>query len=128
MTDGIEEDQRLVQLTQICLALPETSRVYFGIHSRFLVRNKAFAYFLNNHHDNGIVALSCKVAAGLNSVMAAADPTRFYLPAYLGANGWVGLRLDAEESDWDEVRALVHDSYRLQAPKRLAALIAPSAN
>ncbi|SRR5579875_3481905 len=48
-------------------------------------------------------------------------PARFYLPAYLAPNGWLGLRLDVGEIDWDEVTAFVHDSYQLIAPKRLAA-------
>src|ERR1019366_7253201 len=42
--------------------------------------------------------------------------------AYLAPNGWVALRLDVGEVDWDEVSELVACSYRLVAPKRLAAL------
>jgi hypothetical protein len=55
--------------------------------------------------------------------MASVDPNRFYLPAYIGPRGWAGLRLDVGAIDWDEVGELVADSYRLVAPKRLAALI-----
>ena len=93
-----------------------------GQHASFLVRKKTFAYYLDNHHGDGIVAVSCKVAAGENAEMAAFDPARFYLPAYIGPRGWVALRLDVGEIDWDEVGDLVADSYRLTAPKRLAAL------
>ena len=50
-------------------------------------------------------------------------PGNFYLPAYLAPNGWVALRLDVGEVDWDEVSELVACSYRLVAPKRLAALV-----
>jgi hypothetical protein len=35
----------------------------------------------------------------------------------------VALRLDVGEVDWDEVSELVACSYRLVAPKRLAALV-----
>jgi phosphoribosylglycinamide formyltransferase-1 len=56
-------------------------------------------------------------------VLAAAQPERFYIPAYLGSRGWVGLRLDTSEIDWEEVTELVSGSYRLVAPKRLAALV-----
>lgn len=118
------DDQRLEQLTDICLALPETSIRKMGEHTGFQVRNKTFAYFLNNHHNDGIIGVTCKAAPGISAMMVAAEPERFYRPAYLGANGWVALRLDRGDIDWDEVRALINDSYRLIAPKRLAATVA----
>src|SRR5437870_8460784 len=40
------EDPRLVRLTEICLALPETTRQISGPHASFLVRKRTFAYFL----------------------------------------------------------------------------------
>jgi len=45
--------------------------------------------------------------------------------AYIGARGWVGLRLDAGRIDWDLVAELVTDSYLLVAPKRLAGKVEP---
>jgi len=122
MTNPLIEDPRLVQLTEICLRLPEAVRQDSGSHASFLVRKKTFVYFLDNHHGDGIVAVCCKVALGENADLAAADPERFYLPAYIGPRGWVGLRLDGGEIDWNEVAGLVAGSYRLAAPKRLAAL------
>jgi predicted DNA-binding protein (MmcQ/YjbR family) len=119
------EDRRLVRLTKICLALPEASCERSGSHAAFRVRKKVFAYYLDNHHGDGIVAVCFKAASGQNAEMAAVDPTRFYLPAYIGPRGWAGLRLDVGALDWEEVAELVVDSYRLVAPKRLAALISP---
>jgi hypothetical protein len=116
------ESPRLVRLTGICLALPESVRQITGSHASFLVRKKTFAYYLDNHHGDGIVAVCCKTALGENVDLVAADPARFYLPAYIGPRGWVALRLDVGGVDWDEVAALVGASYRLVAPKRLAAL------
>ena len=123
MTNPLIEDPRLVRLTGICLGLPEATRQDTGRHASFLVRKKTFAYFLDNHHGDGIVAVCCKVALGENADLAAADPARFYLPAYIGPRGWVGLRLDGGAIDWSEVTEVVAGSYRLAAPKRLAALI-----
>ena len=117
------EDPRLTLLTSICLALPESVRQTMGDHAGFLVRKKTFAYFLNNHHGDGIVAVTCKVGPADNSALANAQPDRFYLPAYIGPRGWVALRLDRGEVDWDEVTELVTDSYRRVAPKRLAAAV-----
>jgi predicted DNA-binding protein (MmcQ/YjbR family) len=117
------EDRRLTRLTKICLALPEATRECQGSHAGFHVRKKTFAYFLNDHHGDGIVAVSCKVLAGDNAALAASNPAKFYLPAYIGPKGWVALRLDVGAVDWEEVAELVATSYRLVAPKRLAALI-----
>ena len=110
-------------MTKICLALPEATRDYNGQHAGFHVRARSFAYFLNDHHGDGIVGVNCKVLTGDNKVLAAAQPERFYIPAYVGSKGWVGLRLDTGEIDWEEVTELVSGSYRLVAPKRLAALV-----
>ena len=114
------EDPRLSRLTDIALALPEATRQIYGSHAQFLVRKKTFAYFLDNHHGDGIVAVTCKVLAGENQALTEAQPNRFYLPAYIASKGWVALRLDVGKVDWDEVRELLLGSYVLIAPKRLA--------
>jgi hypothetical protein len=117
------EDPRLIRVSGICLALPEATRECSGSHAGFLVRKKTFAYYLDDHHSDGIVAITCKVGPGDNAALAHAQPNRFYLPAYIGPKGWVALRLDVGEIDWEEVAELVADSYRRIAPKRLAALV-----
>lgn len=114
------EDSRLARVTQIALALPEAARQICSSHAQFLVRKKTFAYYLDNHHGDGIIAIACKVLPGDNSALAEAQPRRFYLPAYLASKGWVALRLDVGRVDWDEVRELLSCSYSLVAPKRLA--------
>jgi hypothetical protein len=118
-----KEHPTLKKLTKLCLALPEASREMMGRHARFLVRKKIFAYFLDDHHGDGIVGITCKVLPGDNRALIASDPQRFYMPAYVGSRGWVGLRLDVGEIDWEEVGELVTHSYRLLAPKRLAAAV-----
>jgi phosphoribosylglycinamide formyltransferase-1 len=114
------EDPRLAHLTKIALALPEATRQLCGSHAQFLVRKKTFAYFLDNHHGVGIVAVTGKVPASENKALVEAQPRRFYLPAYLASKGWVALRLDVGKVNWDEVKELLMGSYILIAPKRLA--------
>src|SRR5271167_473262 len=113
------EEQILKKLTEICLSMPEAARRDAGDHADFRVRGKVFAYFLNNHHGDGIVSVCCKAALGENVDRASREPKRFYLPAYIGPRGWFGLRFGAA-IDWSEVRNLVELSYGLVAPKRLA--------
>jgi len=123
MPKAVAEDRRLVKLTKICLALPEATREVHGAHAGFLVRKKTFAWFLSDHHRDGIVSVSCKVLKGDNARLVAADPARFYLPAYMASRGWVALRLDRGEIDWEEVQDLVTGSYQLTAPKKLAGMV-----
>jgi predicted DNA-binding protein (MmcQ/YjbR family) len=117
------EDSRLARVTEIALSLPEATRQIYGSHAQFLVRKRTFAYFLDNHHGDGIVAVTCKVLPGDNKALAEAQPARFYLPHYLASRGWVGLRLDVGKVDWNEVREFLSGSYALIAPKRLAELL-----
>jgi len=94
------QDHRLARLTKLCLRLPQSTRRMSGRHAAFLVRGKTFAYYLDDHHGDGIVALVCKMAAGENGVLIAADPCTLYLPSYLGPKGWVAMRL-AKGVNWD---------------------------
>jgi predicted DNA-binding protein (MmcQ/YjbR family) len=115
-----DEDWRLTKLTSFCLAMPEATRQLMASHAGFYIRNKMFAYFLDDHHGDGIVGVTCKVLPGDNKALVASDPARFYMPAYVASKGWVGPRLDVGEIDWDEVKELVTHSYLLVAHKRLA--------
>ena len=49
-----------------------------------------------------------------------AAPERFAVPPYVGHRGWIAIFLDGDV-DWDELADLVEESYRMTAPKRLAA-------
>lgn len=46
----------------------------------------------------------------------------YFVPAYLGRKGWVGIDLDPEAAaDWDDISALVEQAWCMCAPKRLIA-------
>lgn len=117
MALGMEE------LRGICLALPEAVENAANEMARptFRVRDKIFAWYMDDHHGDGRVGVWCKAGRGVQQMLVAADPARFYVPPYVGPKGWIGIRLDVGEVDWDEVRELVVESYRMTAPKRLAA-------
>lgn len=105
------------QVAKLALRLLDASREDHGEHSSFLVRKKVFAYFMNNHHGDGIGSVACKVLPGDNQALVASDAERFYLPAYIAHHGWVALRLDRGVVDWEEVSELLKGSYLLVAPK-----------
>lgn len=119
----LQEDERLARLTKICLGLPLAERETMGSHSGFKVKKKTFAYFLNDHHGDGIVGMWCKVLPGDNASLIKADPKRFYMPAYVGPRGWVGLRLDVGRVNWGEVEELIKGSYQLVAGEKFAQVL-----
>jgi predicted DNA-binding protein (MmcQ/YjbR family) len=109
--------QRFRKLEAICLALPDAEQTISGDHATYRVRGKVFAYFLNDHHGDGIVSVCVKSELGENVDRARLDPDRFYLPDYIGPRGWFGMRLDRGRVDWREVAEIVERSFRLSAPK-----------
>ena len=116
------KDKRLDRVTKICKALPEAGYELAGRHASYTVRKKTFAYYLNDHHGDGIISVCCKVLPGDNAALIAAQPKKFYMPAYIGPRGWVALRLDVSGVDWSEAAELVLTSYKLVAPKKLGAV------
>lgn len=114
----------LTRLRKLCLGLPEAHEVEAWGEPTFRVRNKLFAMYAaaNNHHGAGRPAVWCKAAPGNQALMVRAAPGRFFVPPYVGPSGWIGVWLDGD-ADWDELRELLRDSYRLIAPKRLGALL-----
>ena len=112
----------LTRLRKVCLALPEAHEVEAWGEPTFRVRNKLFAMYAapHNHHGGGRPAVWCKAAPGNQALMVRAEPERYFVPPYVGPSGWVGVWLD-RNPDWSEVKELMMDSYRLVAPKKLAA-------
>ena len=86
----------------------------------FRVKDKIFAM---EKRGDGRVSVWFKAPPGSQQVLIGADPETFFRPPYVGHRGWFGMRLDAKP-DWKEVAELIRRSYRLTAPKKLAALVA----
>jgi len=121
------EQSRLKQLTKLAESLPEATTNIVGRkneHRQFRVGKKTFAYYLHFHHNDGVIGLCAKVPPGENTRLAADNPKKYYIPAYLGPSGWVGIRLDLPKVSWSEIEHLLVGSYLIQAPKKLAALVA----
>jgi phosphoribosylglycinamide formyltransferase-1 len=116
-------EARRDRLVRFCRTLPEATVTAHDQHVGFQVGGRTFAWYVDDEHGDGRVAVLCKAPQGLNAALAASDPHRFYLPRYVGSRGWVALRLDRQDVDWGEVAELVADSYRLVAPRRLARLV-----
>jgi phosphoribosylglycinamide formyltransferase-1 len=118
------DPDRLATLLNLCHGLPETD-VSGDQHIAFRIRKKIFAYYLDDHHGDGIVSICCKSTLDRQAELVSRHPERYYVPDYVGPRGWVALRLDLADVAWDEVASLMSAAYRLQAPRRLAERVKP---
>lgn len=120
MTTEQQARQALANVRRICLTFPEVSeRLSHGAPAFFIRGKKTLAMFVDDHHGDGILGLWCPAWPGVQAEMVDAEPERFYRPPYVGPSGWLGIRLD-RDVDWEQVEAILADSYRKVAPKTLA--------
>jgi hypothetical protein len=111
----------LEALRATCLALPEvTERLSHGEPTWFAGARKVFVTFADHHHDDRL-GFWCAAPPGAQHELVSSDPVRFFVPPYVGGRGWVGVRLDVGDVDWEEIGELVEDAYREVATKRLIA-------
>lgn len=119
-----DDDPQLVQVRAIALALPGAQeKISHGRPAFFTT--KVHCYYGGSvtvdgrweAHDQAVVLhLPSAETAALQQ-----DP-RCFVPAYLGASGWIGLDLDAR-TDAQELAELIEESYRTVAPRRLVAAL-----
>lgn len=108
----------------ICLGLPEAEEKPFGGHTSpaFRIRDKLFVMT----SEDG-TSMTLKARPGVQEALVGDDAARFFIPPYVGAKGWIGVRLRERpggsplEHDWDELADLITESFRMTAPKRVAA-------
>jgi len=115
---------RLKRLVRLCESLPDATTLPLGRkreHRSFLVRKKIFAYYCFDHHGDGRIALWCKAGPGEQSRLIEEDPSRFFIPPYLGPRGWIAARLDLGSVDWASLAYLVRNAYRMTASRAQAA-------
>ncbi len=107
----------MARIRAICLALPEATEKPFGGHTSpaFRVRDKMFVVVSEDQ-----TSITLKAPKGVQGILVNSDPERFFVPKYVGSNGWVGVRLDlADPPDWEEMAEIIYESYCLLAPARL---------
>ena len=117
-------DWLVQQVRERALALPEADEVSsHGMPCFGIVKGKKFAYVSLDHHGDGKTALLVKISgADEQAQLIDMDPERYYRPAYFG-DGWIGIRLDLGDTDWDAIDDWLGRSWRAVAPKKLTALM-----
>jgi hypothetical protein len=119
-TDDVPDDI-VARMRGLCLALPDTYEERAWVGTRWMVRRRTFAHVLGVEVDDtgpSVVVSFRSAGEELEVLRRAGHP--------LIALGWgrdaLGMALDAD-TDWDEVRELMIESYCVLAPQKLIALI-----
>jgi hypothetical protein len=120
-----EDDPFLARVREVCLSLPEAAEKISHGHPNFFTR-KVFAVYggmVKGDHASDAFSQALLVLPDPDERLALVEDPRFFVPAYYGPSGWVGLDFRAAAPDWDEVAELVDASYRNTAPARLVRLL-----
>jgi len=114
----------LERVREKAMALPEGEETLsHGMPCFGITKGKKFAYFTNDHHGDGRIALLVKISgADEQAMLIEQDDERYFRPAYFG-DGWIGIRLDLGGTDWDLVGNRIATSWRSVAPRRLTTLM-----
>ena len=116
-----DSNPAIARLREICLALPEVfEKEAWGECTFRVTGGSMFAMTDNNHHSSGHVAVWIKAPAMVQEILVGSDPKRFFVPPYMGKQGWVGVRIDYEVK-WDQLAAILKDGYLISAPSKRRA-------
>ena len=117
-------DFLIAQVRERAMALPEADEVTsHGMPCFGIIKGKKFAYVSSDHHGDGKVALLVKISGvEEQSMLIDSDEDRYYRPPYFG-DGWIGIRLDLGDTDWDHIGEWLAKSWRAVAPRKLAAMM-----
>jgi phosphoribosylglycinamide formyltransferase-1 len=117
-------DYLIAQVRARAMALPEADEVLsHGMPCFGIIKGKKFAYVSNDHHGDGRVALLVKISGAEEQLqLIEMDEARYYRPPYFG-DGWIGIRLDLGDTDWDHIGEWLAKSWRAVAPRKLEAMM-----
>jgi phosphoribosylglycinamide formyltransferase-1 len=115
------------RVASIALALPEThERTSHGSPGWRVGSEKSgkfFAILFNAHHGEDAIGVLVKTGS-MDELLNLCEQQEdvYFKPAYYGASGWIGIRLNRPNVDWQHVADWLNRSWRLSAPPRLTRL------
>lgn len=128
LADFVTRDRRpdslLERVRELALTLPSAEeKLSHGAPGFRVEGGKFFAHFSHDHHGDGVTSVLVRTS-GIEEMetLIEADGELYYRPMYYGASGWIGIRLDVRENDWEHIAEWLTRSWRAAAPKKLAAL------
>ena len=75
-----------------------------------------------NHHGDGRLALNLAAPDGAQALYVEGQPEHYFVPAYVGHKGWLGLDLLSGLA-WDQVCHHIREAYETVASAKLTAQI-----
>lgn len=104
-------------IRKLCLSLPDVEEKISHGAPTFFAKKRVFVMYAANHHGDGRFALWCNAAEGAQEALVASDPENFFIPPYVGCNGWIGMRIDRGISK-RTLGSIVKDAHAVRAAKR----------
>ena len=114
-------DSQLARLRQICGGMPSVSeKLSHGAPTFFVQKDKGvFAMFVDNHHEDGHLAVWVPAPQGMQAAFIADAPDIYFKPPYVGPNGWIGIELSRISDEALEIH--VREAWKLASrPKKKA--------
>ncbi|CAA9270310.1 MAG: hypothetical protein AVDCRST_MAG50-3323 [uncultured Acidimicrobiales bacterium] len=118
----MEVPEHIVErVRMLCLALPETTVRVDGWAQSFDIRRRSFCLLAAPEDPDGtpVPLLVLRADPDEREVLLATGHPYF---ASRSGPDRLGVLL-TDDTDWDEIRELVTESYRILAPKKLTALL-----
>jgi predicted DNA-binding protein (MmcQ/YjbR family) len=103
----------LAQIAKRCRRLPETTQ---GIQFGSPVWKAGKKTFVCIHHSDGRLQLQFWVGVEHQAMLT--SDSRYSVPKYVGHHGWINLDVE-DKANWSEIDALLMNSYRHFALKRM---------
>ena len=115
-------ETQLERVRRICATMPSVmEKLSHGAPTFFVGKDKGvFTMFVDNHHQDGHLALWLPAPAGLQSALIGDAPATYFKPPYVGSSGWIGIELD-QISD-QALKIHVREAWELAAPKKKKAV------
>src|SRR5258706_2611923 len=95
----------LARVRSVCLSLPETTeRESHGAPSFFIRDRVCFVNYMDNHHEDGRLALWCACPSGMRDGLARAQPHQYFVPRTSASAGgsvcvWIATRTGTTSSE-----------------------------
>jgi hypothetical protein len=115
-----ESSKALIErVRKAALALPGTTEKLSHGEPSFY-RGRMFITVDNNHHGSGHLAIWCRAEPCVQQAFVDASPQHFFVPPYLGTQGWIGVRLDSG-LEWPMLARFVEQAWQEAGPERRPA-------
>ena len=117
----MDHDKVLAKVREICLALPDSRETITWGEPHFRVNDKIFCGCGREKGQPAVLGFKLEMQHAERIIKVPG----FWRAPYVGHKGWVSLD-GSTIRDWNLVRELILESYRLIAPKRSLAKLAAS--